>query len=242
MPVPKDDSRERELESDLQEARRQLEEAAEQAQTLEAALKKVRMRHLNVVICLDVTGSMTGQVEGLKREITTLAKVLESLAPSAGIGVVAFGDRTWRQTIHQQPLVLASNLAALQSIVNRLSPNMDPQARRNRDGPEAVATALDQAVAMSWRPESRRRYVIVITDNAAYPERVASALRTAQQFSGRDGSFVSAVRANFTQDPRDRQAADRFLRQLAEAGNGQFVDAAGGESMMGTVLLAILNT
>ena len=235
-------SRERELERALEEARSQRDDARTTTQELEDALKQVKMPDLDLVICLDVTASMTAQIDGLKREITTLAQVLDGLAPSAGIGVVAFGDRTWRQPIHEQPVVSTSNLAALQTFVMSLRPNMDPRANQNRDGPEMAATALERGVVMNWRPVSKRRYVIVVTDNAAYPERVSSAIQTARLFSATDGQFVSTVRANFTQNAADRQAADQFLRQLASAGKGEFVDAAGGESMIGNVLLAILGT
>ena len=239
---PRDDSRERELEQALVEARKQRDAAEALARGLEDALKKVKMPDLDVVICLDVTASMTNQIDGFKREVSALAEVLDSLAPSAGIGVVAFGDRRWAQPIHEQPVVSTSNLAVLRAFVDSLRPNMDPRARRNTDGPEAVTTALERAVESNWRHVSKRRYVIVVTDNAAYPDRVMVALETAQQFSATEGHFVSTVRANFTEDRTDRAAADQFLRQLALAGKGQFVDAAGGESMIGNVLLAILNT
>ena len=239
---PKDDSRERELEQALEDARKQRDAAEELARGLKDALKKVKMPDLDVVICLDITASMTGQIDGFKREVSALAEVLDSLAPSAGIGVIAFGDRRWVQPIHEQPVVPTSNLTVLRAFVDALRPNMDPRAGRNSDHPEAVATALARAVRSNWRPVSKRRYVIVVTDNAAYPDRVMAALQTAQKFSATEGHFVSTVRANFTDDRMARAAADQFLRQLALAGKGQFVDAAGGESMIGNVLLAILDT
>ena len=247
--LAREESRERELEQAsrdlelaLEEARKQRDDARTTVRELESELTKVKMPDLDVVICLDVTASMTEQIDGLKREIATLAQVLDGLAPSAGIGVIAFGDRAWQQPIHDQPIVPTSDLAAVQRFVASLTPNMDPRADRNNDGPEMVATALEWAVGMNWRTASQQRYVIVVTDNAAYPEKVSSALRTARSFSSSDGQFVSSVRANFTQNRADRQAADQFLRQLASAGKGEFVDAAGGESMIGSVLLAILGT
>lgn len=236
------EERKRSLEEALAEARKQRDNAEKRAQGLEDALAKARMPDLDIVICLDVTASMTEQIEGLKREISALAEILDGLAPSAGIGVIAFGDRVWRQPVHLQPIVLTSDLTAVELFVRSLRPNMDPTASNNRDGPEAVATALESAVRMNWRAASQRRYVIAVTDNAAYSERERFALRTAREFAVTDGQFVSTVRANFTDNRRDREAADRFLRQLAAAGKGQFVDAAGGESMIGSLLLAIIGT
>ena len=230
------------LEEALEEAQRQRENAENRARGLEDALANAKMPDIDIVICLDVTASMTGQIEGLKQEISVLAGILDRLTPSAGIGIVAFGDRTWMQPIHVQQIVPTSNLRQLESFVQILTPNMDPYALRNQDGPEALATALERGIALDWRAASERRYVIVVTDNAAYPERETAALQMARRFSAMEGQYVATVRANFVPFLSDRQAADRFLPQLAMAGNGQFVDAAGGESMVGSLLLAILGT
>ncbi len=230
------------LEEALEEARRQRENAENRARSLEDALANAKMPDIDIVICLDVTASMAGQIEGLKREIAVLAGILDRLTPSAGIGIVAFGDRTWMQPIHVQEIVPTSNLRQLESFVQILTPNMDPYALRNQDGPEALATALERGIALNWRAASERRYVIVVTDNAAYPERETAALQMARRFAAMEGQYVATVRANFVPFLSDRQAADRFLPQLAMAGNGQFVDAAGGESMVGSLLLAILGT
>ena len=230
------------LEEALEEARMQRENAENRARGLEDALANAKMPDIDIVICLDVTASMTGQIEGLKQEIAVLAGILDRLTPSAGIGIVAFGDRTWMQPIHVQQIVPTSNLRQLESFVQILTPNMDPYALRNQDGPEALATALERGIALNWRAASERRYVIVVTDNAAYPERETAALQMARRFAAMEGQYVATVRANFVPFLPDRQAADRFLPQLAMAGNGQFVDAAGGESMVGSLLLAILGT
>ena len=230
------------LEEALEEAQRQRENAENRARSLEDALANAKLPDIDIVICLDVTASMTGQIEGLKQEISVLAGILDRLTPSAGIGIVAFGDRTWMQPIHVQEIVPTSNLRQLESFVQILTPNMDPYALRNQDGPEALATALERGIALNWRAASERRYVIVVTDNAAYPERETAALQMARRFAAMEGQYVATVRANFVPFLSDRQAADRFLPQLAMAGNGQFVDAAGGESMVGSLLLAILGT
>ena len=225
-----------EAQRQLQQARRQHDEAKRKVGDLEKTLVKVRIPDLDVVICLDVSGSMTNQIDGLKQEISDLARVLDRLAPSTGIGVVAFGDRNWQRTIHAQEIVETSRMEALERFVESLEPNMrDPRARENRDYPEALATALDRAVALNWRSVSRRRYIIAVTDAPAYPEKEAAALRTAQAFAAVEGRQISAVMAE-----RGLGGPEPFLRKLARTGRGQFVDASGGESMIASVLLAIL--
>ena len=238
-----DDERERALEAALAEARKQLESAEKRSISLEESLAKARMPDLDLVICLDVTGSMRNQIDGLKREIGVLAEILDKLAPSAGVGIVAFGDKRWAQILWTQPIVETSSLAQLRSFVNTLEPNMrDPRADRNTDGPEALATALEHATGLNWRPASERKHIVIVTDNSAYRDRELAAIQAAQGFSAGDGQQVSTVRANLPGDRQAREAADRFLRHLAIAGKGPFVDAAGGESMVGSLLLAILQT
>lgn len=237
-----DASRELELEQQLAAMREVLAEAQARVSDLEAASRELKLPPLDVVICLDVTGSMTNQVEGIKREIASLARVLDRVAPSVGIGIVAFGDRRWTQPIHRLAIVETTRLSRITAFINSLRANMDPNWSLNLDQPEAVATAMNEAMSMPWREASEKRYVIVITDNAAYPERVTTAIAAARSFRAQQGHFVSAVRANFPYDPVARDAALRFLRDLAQAGGGNFVDAAGGESMLSTILLAILGT
>ena len=222
----------------LEDARRQLQDAEKNAEELGKALADMQFPDMDIVICLDVSGSMREEIEGLKREITDLANVLDNLAPSTGIGVVAFGDRRWRNPIYVQEIVGLSRLSVLERFVQRLEPNMnDPRAQRNQDRPEAIASALDRAVGMNWRSVSRRRYIVVVSDAPTYPDREQSALRTAQSFASVTGQTVSGVVVPFPDT-----SPERFMRALAAAGNGSLIDATRGESMMASLLLVILKS
>ena len=227
--------------SRLAEAERSRRELEERAAESRRQLKEIEIPDIDVVICLDVTGSMGAQIAGLQQQIVDLANVLDALAPSAGVGVVAFGDRAWRRPLYVQRIVETAQAAALQRFVNTLSPAMghtqatDP----NRDTPEAVALALEEAVRLNWRPVSRRRYIVAVTDNPAYPDRVRAAMQAARSFAAADGQRVSTVRANATAPGSD--LAGPFLQSLAEAGGGEYVDAAGGGSMIASVLMAVLS-
>ena len=232
----RDDARSR-----LAEAERARREFEKRAAETRRQLKEIEIPDIDIVICLDVTGSMGAQIAGLQQQIVDLANVLDALAPSAGVGVVAFGDRAWRRPLYVQRIVETAQTAALQRFVNTLSPAMghtqatDP----NRDTPEAVALALEEAVRLNWRPVSRRRYIVAVTDNPAYPDRVRAAMQSARSFAAADGQRVSTVRANATA-PGSGQAGP-FLLALAEAGGGEYVDAAGGGSMIASVLMAVLS-
>ena len=135
-------------------------------------------------------------------------------------------------------IVGLSRLWIIEQFVGRLEPSMrDPRWRRNEDYPEALATALDHAAGLNWRSISRRRYIVVVSAAAAYPDREQSPLRTAQSFSAVPGQTVSSV---WVLDPRTNP--ERFMRALAAAGNGSFVDATHGETMLASLLLAILKS
>ena len=179
-------------------------------QTLQTTQAELTIPHLDIVICLDVTASMQYQIEGLKREISSLTEVLDRISPSVGIGIVAFGDRRWQRPMHEMDIVETTSMNRIQAFVNRLTPNMqDPKAYLNADQPEAVATALQRAIAMSWRSESERRYIIVITDNAAYPNRESVALMAARGFALQNNhSFPRFGQTWGTPDPTKLQLCD----------------------------------
>ena len=110
----------------------------------------------------------------------------------------------------------------------RQSVGVAPQSRRARSRGQGPRRSDELA------HESERRYIIVIGDAPAYPEERASAFARAAWFSAADGRHVSAVMVA-------RRDAEPFFRQLAASGRGQFVDAVGGQSMIASVLLAVLD-
>ena len=214
----------------------------QESSSAQKAQSELLIPNLDIVICLDVTGSMQDQIEGLKREISSLAAVLDKISPSVGMGIVAFGDRKWNRPIRGMDITRTSNMSEIQSFVDRLTPNMqDRKANENTDRPEAVASALESAIGMSWRSESEKRYIVVITDNPAYRDRTSDALASARSFSSKNQHHVSSVLAHYY-GAEDLEETQRFLMQLAESGNGEYVDAGGGESVLSSILLAILGT
>ena len=207
----------------------------QQVGALERAMSELRIPPLDIVICMDITGSMAGQIEGLKQEIDDLARVLDRLAPSVGIGIVTYGDRLFDRVIEKHPIVRTDTMGSLRRFVQALEPKRTTMFRyHNPDFPEALERGLAEAVAQNWRPESERRYIIVIGDAAAYPEKEAIAFARAARFAETPGQHVSAVMVA-------RRDAVAFFRQLATAGRGEFVDGVGGQSMIASVLLAILD-
>ena len=214
--------------------------AKSQAQAAAQELSKVKIPDLDIVIGLDVTGSMRDELGQLKGQILDLAEVLDALAPSVGIGIVAFGDRNYKiQTLTVFDIQPTANINAIQRFVANMELGMgrgDADPRYNPDHPEALYAALARAATLSWRGRAKRRYIILITDAPAYPEEISAAYNAARAFHGKSGAehYVSTVFV------RDNHEAKTFLRELARHGQGQFVDSGRGESILASIIQAII--
>ena len=200
-----------------------------------------QLPHLDLVIALDITSSMGRQVAALKAEVGQLSDLLSRMAPSFGIGLVAFGDRQWERPTTAFTLRRISgptlDRAAFRGFVNDLSVRMGLGSGGNNDSPEAFLQALTEAARMPWRPESERRVIVLVTDHPAYPEEVNRTIATAAAVARLPGHRVSTVYIN-SQGLVDPQV-ESFLQSVANAGRGQFVRDVGG-SLTVNLLLSLL--
>ena len=190
---------------------------------------KTRFPALDIVMTLDTTGSMREQVSGLRSEIVQLTQLLLKLSPSLGVGVIDFKDRCeGPNAVREFPLRIMDP-AGLEALVTFAGTMSAGGSGCNHDAPEALAAALDTAIASNWRTESELKVIVIITDSPAYGDRQAHALEAARSFAARgERSRVSVVLRSRDVD---------FLRRLAEAGNGEHVRA--GASFAATILLAL---
>lgn len=214
--------------SEAEELRRRIAE-------LEEALERpeVKFPPLDIVIAVDTTGSMGGPIAGLKVEITEFMELLQLLSPPVVMGIIDFKDRCHPVSVARSISLQPLDSASMDAMRRFASAMVAVSPACNLDLPEAVDTALDLAVAMNWRSEATAHLVVILADNPAYPDREAYVLRVASDFSARgDGNQVSAgfvLHAN--------SGSPDFLRQLARAGGGSFMNA--GSSMTATLLRAI---
>ena len=208
----------------------------------EDELRKVRFPHLDLVIAIDITGSMKNELDGLKSELDDLTSILMSLAPSVAIGIVAFGDPNY----YERPLTLfplkeisssAENRGRLARFVNDMRLSMGlREGRTNPTNTEAFLDALQAAAAMQWRSQSERKRIVLITDNPAYPGEVADSKSAAESFRARGGGrSVSTV---FVRTSGSESGTATFLQDIAGVGGGEAVRA--GRSMTANLLLSLL--
>lgn len=120
---------------------------------------------LDLVFCLDCTGSMGPYIEQAKRDIEEIARRVfasKLLADSDDlrVGLVAYRDYRPQdfQEFEKKSFPFTSNMADIQRYLSGL------KALGGGDGPEAVATAVYEAVTkMAWR-RTGARVIVIITD------------------------------------------------------------------------------
>ncbi len=185
------------------------------------------MADLDLVFVMDATGSMDDEIRDVQANLLGLIRVLTRLAPTLDVGFVAFKDRGDDYLVRSFPLTAmrGGNLARIQAFVEQL------EASGGGDVPEPVAYALEQGIAMSWRPEAQGR-IVVVGDAPSHRPDWATAFGEAAAFAG-ESRRISAI---FTGDNAEGR---EFFQRLAEAGGGDFVQHRG--QMMESVLLSVLD-
>ena len=199
-------------------------------------------RETPLVIALDTTGSMTGEVASLREEIAGLAELLVDLTEDAAIGIIDFKDGCGgAPALRVAPLRRVDRRSVLQltAFARSLRPG---SARCNTSPDEDLAEALRAALAVSWRPGSKYRSIVLISDNPAHSHLRRQAIEDARHFAARPGaqhtvSTVFSDRGGTANRSYPETAA--FMQQLAEAGGGQFVRSSENASLSVMILRAL---
>ena len=217
----------------------------ELAQALDEAASSVqKLPSIDLIIALDTTSSMLGEVASLREEIAGLAELLATLTEDAAVGIIDFKDRCDPST--------ALRIAPLQRIDRRSVPRLTAFARSMRAGSSSCNTSSDEdyaealraAVSADWRADSALRSIVMISDNPAHVDLQAQAIADARRFARRPGArhtvasvFVdtSATSAGYPPD------TESFMQRVAQAGRGQFVRANENASLSVTILRAIID-
>lgn len=182
---------------------------------------------VEVAFVLDTTGSMGGMIAAAKDKIWSIASTLAKGHPTPEIRValVAFRDRgdAYVSKVHDLTADLDRMYVELMGL----------QAAGGGDGPEAVATALSDAInQLSWtRQEQAYRAIFLVGDAPAHTDRPGEP-RLDQLIA--DASDLDIV-VNTIQCGDDAQTQDHWSR-IARWGSGQYikVDQSGGALVLAT--------
>ena len=197
---------------------------------------------IDLVIALDTTGSMTGEVASLREEIAGLAELLLDLTEDAAIGIIDFKDGCGgRPALRIEPLKPVDQRSVRQLATFARSMQAG-SSRCNTTPDEDLAEALQAAAASVWRPGSERRSIVLISDNPAHAHLRNQAIADARRFAARSGAVhtVSTVFVDPGYDTtRSYPDTASFLREVAVSGGGQFVRSSENASLSVMILRAI---
>src|SRR5690348_8163032 len=123
------------------------------------AIKRPR---IEVVFCLDTTGSMGGLIEGAKQKIWSISNQIASGKPTPDlkIGLVAYRDRG-RDEYVTRIVELTDDLDAIHGKLREF------RAAGGGDAPESVNQALDDAVnKIKWSTDKKTLRIIFLVGDA----------------------------------------------------------------------------
>lgn len=192
-----------------------------------------KMQALDLVIVLDITGSMDEEINGLRAEIGNIARIIEMLSDSAAMKIVTFGDKNFDRPVTHFPLTLTKDISVLKSYLNQVKMNLGLGKGFNPgDNGESVYDGFETALRTKWRSKAKRRVIFIITDDEPHSGESRPLMRKVQSFTNQ--SYSVSVR--YSGDEKDEKA---FYQELATTGAGTYLDKSDG-SLTAALLIALM--
>ena len=187
---------------------------------------------LDLVVVLDATGSMGGELADLRASLLGIIRILHRLAPTLRMGFVAYKDEGEPYVTRAFPLT-AMDEAGMRELIRFVRAI---QAKGGGDVPEPVDRALEVAAGMTWRADAAGR-ILVIGDAPAHAPGWQRAVDLARAF-GDSAARPDRPRSVSAILTGDDPGARSFFATLAEAGGGELIDHQG--RMIESILIPVL--
>ncbi len=180
-------------------------------------LPEIESREVEVVFCIDTTGSMGGLLAGAKKKIWAICNQIAGGRPTPAlrVGLVAYKDKG--DDYVTKVTDLSRDLDSIHTELESL------QAGGGGDIPESVNQALDDAVnKISWAKDKRTLKIIFLvgdapphmdyTDDVKYPVTCKKALDR--------GIYINSIQCG------DDADCTRYWKDIAEKSGGEYVAIA----------------
>lgn len=174
--------------------------------SFEGLVSTLRKTGLDVVLCFDSTGSMSGEINQVKRQIERIGTTLTTLVPKARISICTYRDTGDEYVAKGLPLT--GSIQDVSSYLERID------AGGGGDHPEAVEEGLYWSMNQnSFRPAARK-VILVFGDAPPHAERLKRCLDLAGGFRGQSKGIVSTITC------RADEPMPEFY-EIAAAGGGE---------------------
>ena len=178
-----------------------------------ADLERIHRHGLELVVCLDSTGSMEGVIEAAKRDVRALVERLRLLAPRVRVGLVTYDDAARVRT------ALTTDARELERELSRVTAAGGDDYEEGVD--KAVLFALRQE-RVAWSAKALR-VIVVVGDAPPHDDDVAPLLRAVAK-ARIDALYEFPVRLDtISTNPvttGDAEGLVPWFRALATAGGG----------------------
>ena len=212
-----------------------------QLQAENKSLKEVEAltKNLDLVIVMDMTGSLDGELENLKANIRVLIKVLQKTITSLRIGFVAYRDFKENYESEAKFNAISGNYVTKSFPIQEVSDKLITfihklSARGGGDVPEAVNEGLKKAIKMKWRigTNNVKKVIVVIGDVPSHNN--TNAYNKVKGFiSTHKNAKVSAIISDGSDEGKS------FFKKLANDGQGEYVEDEG--KILASLLMSIMD-
>jgi Mg-chelatase subunit ChlD len=201
----------------------------------EGMIRQLKRNGLDIVICFDSTGSMGGEIDQVKLQISKIAATLFKLVPKARISLVTYRDKGDKDLV--RIMQLTGNLQEMQSWLSKID------AGGGGDHPEAVDEGLSFAIKQNQFRSSARKVVLIFGDAPPHTEKDGNAesgqercVKLAKSFKGQEKGIVSTVTC------RANKPMEEFYEIAAAGGGEAFVSEDQREIMRQLMVLVFGST
>ena len=196
-------------------------------------IRQLRRNGLDIVICFDSTGSMGGEIDEVKKQITKIATTLFKLVPKARISLVTYRDKEDGPPIILQ---LTSNLQEMQSWLSKV------EARGGGDHPEGVDEGLSWSIKQNQFRSSARKVILIFGDAPPHTEKTGGqesgqerCEKLAKSFKGQEKGIVSTVTC------RHAKPMEEFYA-IAAAGGGEAFTSENQREIMQQLMVLVFGS
>jgi len=197
-------------------------------------IKQLRRNGLDIVVCFDSTGSMGGEIDEVKRQITKIATTLFKLVPKARISLVTYRDTGEKDVV--RILQLTANLQEVQNFLSRIT------AGGGGDHPEAVDEGLSWSIKQNQFRSSARKVILIFGDAPPHTEKSTNGesgldrcVKLAKSFKGQEKGIVSTVTC------RDSKPMPEFY-EIAAAGGGEAFTSENQREIMRQLMVLVFGS